>query len=171
MNKKFSTMLEKYFIVMHQPFISKGEIVEIVDTQSTIILKHFKLNDLQQERLIEFLKETYTKAGRDWIINRPKVLQEASFLHPELAQKSVSRFYVYLIGLQHEKVKVRKQIDTLIDMIEDETLHEETIDLMAFDWVTGFLPYEYTYKMDVVDILFKKFRPSRVQMNGTRKKK
>lgn len=167
MNKSnFKYMLNIYLLALGNQRV-KSTLENGIKYQGQVLVNDFELNQKEQDELLKFVGETFERCATDWIINRPQVLGEGKFEYPELSQKAVCLWYVYIIGLQHLRIKVRKDMDKLIETITDEKIYEEVIDATAYDWVVSFLPYEYTYSKTIIDILFKRFMtPQRKSGDG-----
>jgi hypothetical protein len=149
-------MFKIYLLALNNQRV-KSTLENAIKYQGHILVTEFDLDKGQQDELLYFVTETYKRCGVDWIINRPKMLGEGEFDYPELSQKVVCLWYVYIVGLKHLKVKIRKEMDKLIETITEEQAYEDVVDATSYDWVVSFLPYDYTYSRDIVDILFGRF--------------
>jgi len=171
MNKEnFKYMLNIYILALRNQRV-KSTLENAIKYQGEILVTEFDLDKDQQAELLEFVTETFERCGFDWIINRPKMLGEGEFEYPELSQKAVCLWYVYVVGLKHLKVRVRKEMDKSIETIKDEKIYEEVVDATGYDWVVSFLPYDYTYSQTIVEILFGRFgKPMRRSGEGVKPK-
>jgi hypothetical protein len=157
MNKEnFKYMLNIYILALRNQRV-KSTLENAIKYQGQILVTEFDLDKDQQAELLEFVSQTFERCGFDWIINRPKLTGEGESEYPELSQKAVCLWYVYIVGLKHLKVRIRKEMDKLVETIGDEKTYEEVIDATAYDWVVSFLPYDYTYSQTIVEILFGRF--------------